>query len=247
LRDDVIEVVSRIHALMPRGDGFPSLVETVKGRRYVMKMSGVGQGPAGLLTEIVAARVATALGLGVPATSVLHLGKDVPWEVGTDEFYDAMQRSHGANLGYAYVADARDLTVNDLADIAPAILGRLASVDALLQNVDRTAANPNLLRGGDGSLWAIDFGACLFLDRFARLGPRMSLGLPRQHLLAGRDPAPLDVDMLAGQLPSLLADIPDTWMNATFADRHELLNQLKEFLSAYRMAHDPSAVGAPDP
>ena len=162
------ESVSTVVRVMSRGGSFPSLVQTSSGRQFVMKLSGVGQGTSGLLTEFIAMRLAGALGLNVPDVRAITLSSALPWQVGTDEFYEALQRSSGWNLGVGFIDSARDLGADDLGKIPGAFLDQLAAVDALLQNVDRTAQNPNLLQDDTGRYWAIDFGACLFLERFGR-------------------------------------------------------------------------------
>jgi hypothetical protein len=226
----MLPAVRSILRVMPSGSGFPSLVETEDGRRFVMKLTGAGQGAAGLATEMIATRLARELGLDVPEVAPIHLPADLPWQTGTDEFYETLQRSAGANLGISFVEDARDLTSADLTGLPPTLLDRLAAVDALLQNVDRSPKNPNLLRDPTGRIWAIDFGACLFLDRFRRLGTAMSFALPPNHFLAGRSTAPLALDRVRARLPDILADVPTSWMSA---DPVEVLPQLNDLLDAY--------------
>ena len=60
------ESVSTVVRVMSLGGGFPSLVKTTTGRHLIMKLRGVGQGTPGLLTEFIALRLASALGLKVP-------------------------------------------------------------------------------------------------------------------------------------------------------------------------------------
>ena len=63
-----------------------------------MKLNGVGQGTSGLLTEFIAMRLAGALGLNVPHVRAITLSSALPWQVGTDEFYEALQRSSGFEI-----------------------------------------------------------------------------------------------------------------------------------------------------
>jgi hypothetical protein len=231
MSQDKPETVVAVIQLMPSGDGFPSLVETDSSKRYVMKLAGVGQGPRGLVLEFIAARLALALGLAVPQVAPIVLPKSLPWQTGTDEFYEALQRSAGWNLGVAYIEGASDIAPDALATLPPAFLDRLAAVDALLQNVDRTLKNPNLLRQPDATLWAIDFGSCLFLDR-ARSG-RLSFALPPNHFLAGRLPALLSVVETREQLAAILADMPETWIDAMGGDRAALTAELAAILRCY--------------
>jgi hypothetical protein len=225
------ELVGSVLRVMSHGSGFSSLIRTTSGRYFVMKLSGVGHGEPGLMTEFIATRLADLFGLKVPRVVPIMLHKDLPWQAGTDEFYDALQRSAGWNLGVEFVNHARDLTLDDLKTIPSDFLDRLAVVDAILQNVDRTRQNPNILSDGMGDLWAIDFGACLFLDRFARFGEQMSFELPSNHFLAGRcTQAPARPENLSGRLHKLVTDVPDSWMRAV-PDSHQGLFQMLDSLT----------------
>ena len=225
------ETVSAVIGVMPRGGGFPSLVETTSGRRYIMKLVGVGQGAAGVLTEFVAMRLASALGLQVPAVVPIMLSSALPWQVGTDEFYDALQRSSGWNLGVEFINTARDLSADDLADIPAAFLDRLAAVDALLQNLDRTKENPNLLRDSALNYWAIDFGACQFLNRFARYGQSMTFALPSNHFLAPRPVQSLRLENAGEVLRAIVLDVPNSWLGS--GSREALCDDLNAIAQAY--------------
>jgi hypothetical protein len=233
--DEIVETVLR---LMSHGSGFSSLVRTTSGRHFVMKLSGVGQGEPGLMTELIATRMADLFGLKVPRVAPIVLRKDLPWQVGTDEFYEALQRSAGWNLGVEFVNHARDLTLDDLEAIPSAFLDRLAVVDAILQNVDRTRQNPNILSDRTGDLWAIDFGACLFLDRFGRFGKQMSFELPSNHFLAGRNTRATRPDNLAGRLHELVADVPAPWMRAIPEAHRGLVQMLDSFTDLYFQAQN---------
>ena len=140
------ETVAGFRRVLTRGSSFPSLVETSSGRLAVLKLAGAGQGARGLAIELIAGNIAGLAGLHVPRARPLLLPYGLPWQVGTDEFYEAVQRSAGWNLGVEYIPDAADLEAADVPALPVDFLGRLAAVDALLQNVDRTTANPNVLR-----------------------------------------------------------------------------------------------------
>jgi hypothetical protein len=229
----MVETVSTIVRVMSRGGGFPSLVETSSGAHAILKLSGVGQGAAGLLTELVATRLAGALGLRVPRVMPLMLRKAHPWETGTDEFYDALQRSAGWNLGVEYIDQAHDIASSDLGELPADFLDRLAGIDALLQNVDRTTQNPNVLRDREGRYWAIDFGACLFLDRFARDGSRMTFALPKSHFLAGRRVPRLALENPSALLRDLISDVPEPWLAGFGGRGGGLLQKLDELVDVY--------------
>ena len=225
------ETVTAVIRVMPRGGGFPSLVETTSGRRYIMKLVGVGQGAAGVLTEFVAMRLAGALGLQVPGVVPIMLSSALPWQVGTDEFYDSLQRSSGWNLGVEFIGSAHDLTADDLVEIPAAFLDRLAAVDALLQNLDRTKENPNLLRDSTLNYWAIDFGACQFLNRFARFRQNMTFELPSNHFLAPRPVQSVRLENAHEVVRKIVLDVPECWLGS--CSRQALCDDLNGITELY--------------
>jgi hypothetical protein len=86
----MIETVSAIHRVLARGSSFPSVVETTAGTLRLMKLSGAGPGRRALATEYIALRIARRLGLEVPDALLLQLPRELPWQTGTDEFYEAV-------------------------------------------------------------------------------------------------------------------------------------------------------------
>jgi len=233
------ETVAVVHRVLASGSSFPSLVQTVQGRRYVLKLAGAGPGRRALATEYVAIALARHLGLDVPEAHVLDLPHDLPWQAGTDEFYETLQRSPGPNLGVAFIPDARDLKAAELPTLPREFLSRLAAVDALLQNVDRTTVNPNIMRDEAGTCWAIDFGACLLIERIARGSAVARLHLPRNHFLAGEAALSYSVRAAAetigsSRLEAIIEGIPEPWLDDLALARPELLLRLQAYLDAVR-------------
>lgn len=225
------ETVARVLAVLPRASTSPALVETADCARWVLKFSGAGPGPFGLLTEYLALGIARAFAAPVPAARPLFLPEGFPWMAGTDEFDAMLQRSVGWNLGIAFIEDARPALPEDLAP-GPT-LAAIAASDRFLQNVDRTARNPNLLVAA-GTLRAIDYDACLYLSR--ALGPDRppSTALPPGHLLADcalPAVAPPDIDFAA-----LLAPVPEDWLAAAASDRASVAGRLSERYAAWAAA-----------
>ncbi len=234
----MVEQVATILRVMARGGGFASLVETSGGHRAILKLCGVGQGPTGLTTELIATRLARACGLNSPTARPIFLSPDLPWQTGTDEFYDSLQRSVGWNLAITYLDGVRDVRADDLSAIPGQFLDRLADVDALLQNVDRTAHNPNLLTDVAGNYWAIDFGACRFLERFGLLRGKMKLDLPKGHFLAGRTDRGPPALTSAFDADAALRDIPDAWLEQHPGGRTGLHDLVVDFLDfAFHAPH----------
>ena len=105
-------IVARIVEIL-RGSTSPAVVETEDGARWVMKFTGAGRGPRGLLTEFIATDLARQCGVPVVEAAVLTLPEGFPWQIGTDEFDGIVQRSVGANLGLRYLEGGRMATMAD--------------------------------------------------------------------------------------------------------------------------------------
>lgn len=235
------ETVAVIHRVLSSGSSFPSVVESSTGRLYVLKLSGAGPGRRALATEYLALKIAGHLGLTVPGAHVTYLPRDFPWQTGTDEFYEAVQRSAGANLGVAFIADAHDLKARDLAALPAPFIQRLGAIDALLHNVDRTAANPNIIRDAAGVHWAIDFGACLLFDRLARGANAPSLDIPPNHFLAGAEGLSYRVREAAQSidgpfLGEIIQALPEAWLEDLGLARSALHHRMAAYLEALRAA-----------
>jgi hypothetical protein len=213
-------------------------VETQAGELFVVKFAGAGGGPHGLLTEFLATGIAARLGLAVPKAQPLWLPPDFPWQIGTDEFDDMMRRSAGWNLGLAFIADGTPIAAADLADLPEEFLARLACVDALLQNVDRTAKNPNLVRSPAG-VFAIDHGSCLFLNRAVARRLPFPFALPQNHFLADMPPPALPGERSAAaaaasaSLPALVAACPEAWLGDRKFGHDELTQRLVAYFEAF--------------
>src|SRR5437899_5532930 len=89
-----------------RGSSWPVLVETDDGVRFT-KLRGAAQGTGALVAEVIVAELAEALGLRVPARSLVRLGGDVESVDKNDELADLLRASAGINLGFAYLEDAQ--------------------------------------------------------------------------------------------------------------------------------------------
>jgi hypothetical protein len=211
------ERVARIERVLSTGSTFPSIVTAVSGRQYVLKLGGAGPGTRSLATEYLALKLARRVGLSVPDAELIEVPGDFPWQAGTDEFYETVKRSAGWNLGVALIPDARDVPSAELAALPPGFLRQLAGVDALLQNYDRRAVNANIMRDAAGRLWAIEFGACLLIERLARGARELRTELPANHFLANRRDLEWSVREVAeGIGPAIIrasvAELPAEWL-----------------------------------
>ena len=238
--------ISRLHRVIRTGSSSPALAETADEKLFVVKFSGAGGGARGLLTEYLATGLAAALGLAVPPAKPLWLAKKFPWQIGTDEFDDLVQRSFGWNLGLAFIPDAEPLGAAELDTLLPDFLACLAAVDRILQNVDRTRTNPNILRSAAG-IFAIDFGSCLFVNRLAAGAGPYPHALPPNHFLAGTRHAaasPAAVDAAIAALPALITTCPESWLATLPFDAAEFEQRLAAYLRSFTNGGAPPAASS---
>jgi hypothetical protein len=232
------ETVTRLLDLFAGGSTLPALAETGSGERFVLKLRATASGTRSLATEFLGNRIAAQLGLKVPTVRPLFVSAELPWEIGTDAFDETLQRSAGWNLGVAFLADAGPVSIAEVASLSRPFVAVLATVDDLLQNVDRTEKNRNLLRGADGAIYAIDFGGCLFFQRIIARRTPYRFGLPGNHLLAGRaegstgEREAVDPDRVADSVDGL----PEEWLDGTGMTPAELKSRLRDYAMAYRQA-----------
>ena len=142
-----------------RGSSRPIVVETEAGACLV-KLRGAAQGTGPLVAEIIVAEIAESLGLSVPTRYLVTLGADVDVPERDAELRDLMAASVGVNLGFAYLAGARDLVPTEIQDVSADDRAAILWLDRFVMNPDRTSRNTNLL-WWENRLWLIDHGAAL--------------------------------------------------------------------------------------
>jgi len=217
----VLPQISATAYLTPlrEGGSLPGLVEADDLGTYVVKFTGAGQGPKALVAEIVAGRLGRHLGLRVPELVVVELDPVVARSEPDWEVQELLARSGGPNLGMDFLPGALgfDPVVHTVdADEASRVLW----FDALVENVDRSWRNPNLLRW-HRDLWLIDHGACLY---FHHSWARAAAAVARpydvaDHVLAPFATARAEADAeLAGRvdvtlLAEVVAAVPDGWLD----------------------------------
>ncbi|MFF0026253.1 HipA family kinase [Streptomyces sp. NPDC004082] len=211
-------IATRYITPLREGGSLPGLVEADDLRTYVMKFTGAGQGRKTLVAEVVCGELARRLGLRVPGLvtvdldPVLGLGEPDP------EVQGLLKSSGGPNLGMDFLS--RALGFDALAfEVSSEEAGRIVWFDALVNNVDRSWRNPNLLVRR-GELWLIDHGATMIWHHNWP-GARASAAKPydaSDHALAPFRP---DIASAAADLAALVtedllaevtAEIPDAWL-----------------------------------
>lgn len=167
----------------------------------------------------MAGRIARSLGLRVPELVVVDLDPVVARSEPDWEVQELLARSGGPNLGMDFLPGA--LGFDPLAHAVDAEeASRVLWFDALIENVDRSWRNPNLLRW-HRELWLIDHGACLYFHHsWARAATVVTRPYDAtDHVLRPRATAPGDADAALAPrvtrdlLEDAASDVPDEWLD----------------------------------
>jgi hypothetical protein len=182
----VLERVTVTSYLTPlrEGGSLPAVVEADNLGTYVLKFRGAGQGPLALVAEVIAGELARALGLRTPELALAELDPRIAASEPDPEIQDLLRASAGLNLAVDFLpgsANFDPLGWTADADFASELLW----FDALVQNVDRTWRNPNLMVW-HGDIWLIDHGAALYFQHdWSRAAPDKPFDA-RQHVVKDR-------------------------------------------------------------
>ncbi len=141
------------------GSSSPIIVESSTGPWFT-KLRGAAQGVPPLVAELIVAELADALSLAVPARALIELPSNVPSDDVNDELRDLLDKSVGLNVGFHVLEAARNLTRVEFDRVPLDVAASVLWLDMLVQNLDRTPANPNLMVRR-GTYWLIDHGASL--------------------------------------------------------------------------------------
>ncbi|MEV6105263.1 HipA family kinase [Streptomyces sp. NPDC051940] len=141
------------------GGSLPGLVEADDLGTYVMKFTGAGQGRKTLVAEVICGELGRRLGLRVPDLALMQLDPVIGLAEPDQEVQELLKASGGLNLGMDFLPGS--IGFDPLAyEADPGEAGRIVWFDALINNVDRSWRNPNMLVW-HGKLWLIDHGATM--------------------------------------------------------------------------------------
>ncbi|SNX56880.1 hypothetical protein SAMN06272735_1335 [Streptomyces sp. TLI_55] len=211
-------IATRYITPLREGGSLPGLVEADDLGTYVMKFTGAGQGRKTLVAEVVCGELARRLGFRVPRLVTLDLDPVLGLGEPEQQVQDLLRASGGTNLGMDFLSGA--LGFDPLAfEVDAAEAGRIVWFDALINNVDRSWRNPNLLMWR-GELWLIDHGATMIWHHNWP-GAEASAARPynaADHALARFAPdlasaaADLAPRVTEDLLAEVTAEIPDAWL-----------------------------------
>ncbi|MFF6915103.1 HipA family kinase [Streptomyces sp. NPDC012466] len=211
-------IATRFIAPLREGGSLPGLIEADDFGTYVLKFTGAGQGRKTLVAEVVCGELARRLGLRMPRLVTVELDAELGLGEPDEQVQSLLRSSGGTNLGMDFLSGA--LGFDPLAfPVDAEEAGRVVWFDALINNVDRSWRNPNLLRWR-GELWLVDHGATMIWHHNWP-GVEASAARPydaSDHALASFAPdvasaaaalAPLVTEEL---LADVTAQIPDAWL-----------------------------------
>lgn len=193
----------------------PLRIASSDGGQWLLKLRSTGHGVKALVAEILTSGLARTIGLDVPELAIVRFDGSALEGVPGDELREAAEASRGDVLGVAWLAGAWVARPSDLASIAAETKAKIAWLDALVDNMDRTTKNPNVLLW-KSRVWPIDHGIA-FPFHFSE-PPDLSpspFALRPDHVFVDalgsrEDFAPLVTD---GVVESILADVPPEWID----------------------------------
>ena len=216
--------VTRYVTPLREGGSLPAIVEADNLGTYVMKFRGAGQGPLALVAEIIAGELARRLGLRVPELVLAGLDPRIAVSEPDPEIQDLLRASEGMNLGVDFLPGS--FGFEPLGWTAePEFASQVLWFDALVQNVDRTWRNPNLLVW-HRNIWLIDHGAALYFHHnWPTADPKRPFDAA-EHVLRDRATglgaahAALAPRITAGLLAEVTALVPSEWFGDRGADAY---------------------------
>lgn len=216
-----IRTANVIQYLQPlrEGGSLPAIVLADDDFHYVLKFRGAGQGTKALIAELIGGELARIIGLNVPEMVFLHLDPAFGRTEPDEEIQDLLKFSVGLNLGLHYLSGS--ITFDPLVQQTDLLLSsKVILLDAIINNIDRTPKNTNLLYW-NRELWLIDHGASLYFHHnWNNWETGIEKGLPnlRDHVLLGRatelETAGEEIKTLWTQeaLNEIVNLIPEDWL-----------------------------------
>ena len=244
-------LATRYVTALREGGSLPGLMEADDLGTYVVKFRGAGQGRKALIAEVICGALARSLDLPVPELVGVELDTALAAGEPDEEVQALLRASGGLNLGVDFLPGALDFDATAFT-VDAAFAGHLLWFDALINNVDRSWRNPNLL------FWhrrpyLIDHGSALTFHHTWK-SPDASAGRPYDagdHVLISSAP---DVDAADSALAPRLTDdvvraatdnVPDEWLadEPGFAEPSDVRRAYRDWFTA-RLAARPSWLSA---
>lgn len=216
--------VTRYVTTLREGGSMPAIAEADDEFFYVIKFRGAGQGEKALIAELIGGEIARALKLKVPEIVFALLDEAFGRTEPDEEIQDLLKASVGLNLGLHYLQGS--ITYDPaVTTIDSKLASSIVWLDCLLNNVDRTSRNTNMLLWHK-ELWLIDHGASLYFHHSWndwQTQATKPFVLIKDHVLL---PQATDLDAVDKELRTILTKelierivslIPDEWLESETA------------------------------
>ncbi len=237
--------VTRYITPLREGGSLPAIVEADDDFMYVLKFRGAGQGVKALIAELIAGEIARTLGFRVPEIVFAKLDACFGRMEGDQEIQDLLRASEGLNLALHYLSGA--ITFDSLVTrVDEKLASQIVWFDCLINNVDRTPRNTNMLMWHK-ELWLIDHGASFYFHHSGQ-DPEEQARRPflqvKDHVLlpfasALEEAGELFRPLLSPErIRSIVSLIPEEWLtdNSPFESAEEQRQIYITFLET-RLAH----------
>ncbi|MEO5782407.1 MAG: HipA family kinase [Ginsengibacter sp.] len=211
--------VTRYITPLREGGSLPAIVEADDDFMYVIKFRGAGQGVKALIAELIGGELARIIGLKMPEIVFANLDEAFGRTEPDEEIQDLLKASVGLNLGLHYLSGSTtfDALVTKIDDKQAS---KIVWLDSLINNVDRTSRNTNMLLWYK-ELWLIDHGAALYFhhswNNWEEQATRPFSHI-KDHVLLSQANQLEEVDKEIHELlndeiiHSVVALIPDEWL-----------------------------------
>ena len=213
-----VDVVQYITPLR-EGGSMPALVKASDDFLYVLKFRGAGQGRKALISDLIGAELARAIGLKVPEIVFMNLVDTFSRTEPDEEIQDLLKFSEGLNLGLHFLSGA--ITYDPLVSEANELEASLVVLlDSIISNIDRTVKNTNLLNWRN-DLWLIDHGASFYFHHdWERWESHLTRTFPlvKSHVLlerANKMPeaiVQIKANLTDEKVNEIVALIPEDWL-----------------------------------
>lgn len=236
-----IRTVNVVQYLKPlrEGGSLPAIVKADDDFLYVIKFRGAGQGKKALIAELIGGLLAKEMGLNVPELVFMNLDDSFSKTEPDEEIQDLLKFSIGLNLGLHFLSGA--ITYDPLVPVVDSIsASKVVILDSLINNIDRTAKNTNLLNWKN-ELWLIDHGASLYFHHnWKNWRTHLTRTFPniKDHVLLERanhlNEASKQIQQLISKekVNEIVSLIPDDWLveESVPLTPAEMRNAYNEFL-----------------
>jgi len=208
------------------GSSLPLLVGASDGKRYVLKLSGGGDGVLAHAAGYLAARLAQRIEIPVLEPVLVNVPEGFARKDWDPEIYELVEKSVGTNLATEYREDARAYgEEGDEKAVAKTVRGFIFLYDLFLLNVDRSPSNPNMVMSEE-QLFCLDYSSSMVMRGV--LGREVGERRPFLRRLRQHPFYTLKVDkynfirlmkaVTDEQLAEAVGELPDEWLAELFPE-----------------------------